>query len=318
MLDYTRYTCPVCHRAFSSGEDIVVCPQCGAPHHRACFHSLGHCAYDTHHGTSLQWKPDPQKDDEHVRVCGNCGTVNADGLKVCRKCGHNLLEPLPAPSSEQPQSEAAIFYSQFSPYIGIDPDSCMDGCPARDIAGFVGARADYYLARFHFMRSQKTKNSWNWAAALFPVGWALYRKLYKPFVILLLLSILLSIPTLMMTAMFGERLMHDPSVWENWMFGGLLSRVEISMPAWLIAASNLAGMLQFGLRAYMATRANHLYYRHVLQTVSQCRCLCTEPSAWSSVLAKKGNASWKAVVLFESAVLIGWTAIGLAGVFLFG
>ena len=37
MPDFTQYTCPVCGREITPSDDIVVCPQCGAPHHRDCW-----------------------------------------------------------------------------------------------------------------------------------------------------------------------------------------------------------------------------------------------------------------------------------------
>ena len=35
-MDFTKYTCPVCGETFQNGDDVVVCPECGAPHHREC------------------------------------------------------------------------------------------------------------------------------------------------------------------------------------------------------------------------------------------------------------------------------------------
>lgn len=116
-----------------------------------------------------QWKPQPDKDGDGTVICGNCGTVNNDTETVCHKCGHALEEVFPpSPSEQQPPVDEGVFYSQFSPYIGIAPDSTMDGYPVMDIATFLGANSGYYLSRFHFMRLQKSKMSWNWSAAIFP------------------------------------------------------------------------------------------------------------------------------------------------------
>ena len=49
------------------------------------------------------------------------------------------------------------------------------------------------------MNTSTTKvASWNWAAALFPAGWFLYRKMYKAFVLVFLLSLLFALPGLYM------------------------------------------------------------------------------------------------------------------------
>ena len=43
MPDYKKYKCPVCNKQFKDGDDIVVCPECGTPHHRECYKLTGHC-----------------------------------------------------------------------------------------------------------------------------------------------------------------------------------------------------------------------------------------------------------------------------------
>ncbi|MCL2754431.1 MAG: hypothetical protein FWD35_01780 [Oscillospiraceae bacterium] len=35
--------CPVCSELFADTADVVVCPDCGLPHHRACYGELGQC-----------------------------------------------------------------------------------------------------------------------------------------------------------------------------------------------------------------------------------------------------------------------------------
>ena len=36
-MEFTEYKCPVCDKQFKKGDDVVVCPECGAPHHRECY-----------------------------------------------------------------------------------------------------------------------------------------------------------------------------------------------------------------------------------------------------------------------------------------
>ena len=42
-MDFYKYKCPVCEEQFKKGDDIVVCPECGTPHHRECYENIGHC-----------------------------------------------------------------------------------------------------------------------------------------------------------------------------------------------------------------------------------------------------------------------------------
>lgn len=50
MALYENNSCPVCGKQFQPGDDIVTCPECGTPHHRACYRELGHCAHQALHG----------------------------------------------------------------------------------------------------------------------------------------------------------------------------------------------------------------------------------------------------------------------------
>ncbi|MBS6236502.1 MAG: hypothetical protein KH615_11425, partial [Clostridiales bacterium] len=40
-MDYTGLKCPVCGKPFGTDDDIVVCPEYGAPYHRACYQQAG-------------------------------------------------------------------------------------------------------------------------------------------------------------------------------------------------------------------------------------------------------------------------------------
>ena len=49
MTRYTGNHCPVCEQAFTDTDDIVVCPDCGAPYHRVCYEKLGQCIHRPAH-----------------------------------------------------------------------------------------------------------------------------------------------------------------------------------------------------------------------------------------------------------------------------
>ena len=47
--------CQLCNAYLFEDDDVVFCPECGAPHHRECYNSLGHCALEHLHGTDQQY-----------------------------------------------------------------------------------------------------------------------------------------------------------------------------------------------------------------------------------------------------------------------
>ena len=61
MNPYLKQRCACCKGYFAGDEDIVTCPDCGAPVHRICWEKLGHCPYADKHGTGFEWKPEIPK-----------------------------------------------------------------------------------------------------------------------------------------------------------------------------------------------------------------------------------------------------------------
>lgn len=55
---FTNEKCPVCNNTFNSDDDIVVCPECGTPHHRECYTENKSCANHYKHSEDFRWEPD--------------------------------------------------------------------------------------------------------------------------------------------------------------------------------------------------------------------------------------------------------------------
>lgn len=97
MFFYEGYTCPVCGEKFKESDDIVACPECGAPHHRDCWKKEGHCHFVADHGTDRQWAR-PQAGDSansaesavEGKVCPHCGEKNPEFAEFCSRCGKDL------------------------------------------------------------------------------------------------------------------------------------------------------------------------------------------------------------------------------------
>ena len=99
MNNYLNSECPYCGKKFTENDDIVVCPDCGTPHHRGCYKEHGVCANNELHG-GFEWKSsseprtpenkggNEQKFDSFA--CPNCGGMNPSGTKFCSNCGAPL------------------------------------------------------------------------------------------------------------------------------------------------------------------------------------------------------------------------------------
>jgi RNA polymerase subunit RPABC4/transcription elongation factor Spt4 len=162
--------CPVCTSYLFPEDDIVYCPICGAPHHRDCYNSIGHCGLEEFHGTEKQYtytppeeKAEQHKQSEHKTICQNCKNELSDDMLVCPYCG--------VPKN------ARVF--AFDYLGGVDPKKDLgEGVTAAEAAKMVTVNTHRYIPKFAKL-SKFNKISFNWLAFLLPEGWFFSRKMYK-------------------------------------------------------------------------------------------------------------------------------------------
>ena len=107
-MRYTGENCPYCGTEFTEQDDVVVCPDCGTPHHRVCWFAHGECAATEKHAEGYVWKksaePQPEAEEPktekntHARsesnldiVCPDCGATCPNGTLRCPECGAMLI-----------------------------------------------------------------------------------------------------------------------------------------------------------------------------------------------------------------------------------
>lgn len=188
MTRYTGNHCPVCEQAFTDEDDIVVCPDCGTPYHRACWQKVGACMHKSEHAAGFEWQPEFGPEAEkaaHEATCPNCGTHNQPGAAQCSHCGCPLPKddgPRPDPKDEDaqvpiyardPSTVHKPDNSRTTPGPRIDtytdddnggicrreigPEDTIDGIKAKDWAAYVGRSPMYYLMQFFRMSMTKQK-----------------------------------------------------------------------------------------------------------------------------------------------------------------
>ena len=187
MFFYEGQSCPVCGERFAETDDIVTCPVCGAPHHRACWQRDGHCHFEDTHGTPQQWSNTANKTAEPTQEqnrCPHCGADNTTYAEFCSRCGRPLQAndwrsaPPHQPHQQQPFHEYSPFRVVYDPLGGVPHDEPFgEDTTAEDLAIAVGSNTAYYLPRFRKIRDGRSVQ-WNWAAFLLTPYWLLYRKQY--------------------------------------------------------------------------------------------------------------------------------------------
>ena len=306
MLNYLEYTCPVCHRPFSRDDDVVFCPECGAPHHRECWKKDNRCAYADTHATPDQWKPVYKKGDDDVVVCGNCGKPNDENSRVCEKCGHELSSDTPSNASSASPATPGAYPPPFFNSSPLTQDFLPNGGTmdeqAMDMATFVGTNAGYYLPRFQQMDLTKNKLSWNWSAFLFPVEWLLFRKMNKLFIAVFLVFLILALPSVYTIALNYQTLASDKAAMQTYLETGQLP--VVTAPQWLDFLSNFAFALSLAFRSLFLMKGNDFYYRHMKRSIEKIRLKCTDPLYYRYAISKKGGTNLAGLIFYFAALII--------------
>ncbi len=192
MFFYQGFSCPVCDQPFSENDDVVVCPACGAPHHRSCWKQEGHCHFEQTHGTSQQWTREQYT--THAKAaersvtqrCPHCGHDNSVFAEFCAHCGKALqAEDWNSTFEDEKTHEQAPFssfggYGEYRPFhtdtVNVPDYTDIDGVSAKDFRLFVGQNSQYYVPRFYKMSQKGSSFGWNWAAFLMTPYWLWFRK----------------------------------------------------------------------------------------------------------------------------------------------
>ena len=90
-MDYIGNKCPVCQKYFHADDDVVVCPECGTPHHRECYEQTGHCANERLHAQGYDYQAEHENESsENVKLCPACGKENDKESFFRKYCGSPL------------------------------------------------------------------------------------------------------------------------------------------------------------------------------------------------------------------------------------
>jgi len=300
MAVYTGQTCPVCSKKFRDEDDVVVCPICGAPHHRECYRELGHCAYEDKHGKQQSYKrPDESAYDGYASLrCSRCGTVNPAGHLFCQVCGNPLNEDQPQQKADAHVPQEPFYQMPYNPFVnpfgGVDPEELIDEIPAKDIALFVGESSFYFLPKFKEMQGRLKARTVNWASFFFQAYYFLYRKMYLWAAVIFVATTALSIPslyamTITYADVFGWSIgIENPQNVLNYLY------------TWQTACSVVSLALRIGL----AFLFNPLYKNHVIGSVRRIKGQGYSENEYHAALAKKGGVSRLAVGIVLGALMV--------------
>ena len=295
MPKYYGCPCEGCGKPLTLKDDIVVCPDCGAPYHRDCYEKLGRCIHTPAHGAGYEWKFPYQ--DAELRTCPACGERTLRAETTCRCCG----AALPPESAAEPNDRRAAqneqnenfdydsFYRQYEQNVtqpmhqnvraAFGQDELIDGIPSSEWSDYIGKAAPAYLNSYSRMQLTHTKTSLSLSALLFGPFYFFYRKAWKPAFAFLAAELVLFIPTLLqLMQLTGSPLAPNLS---NTTF---------------VVLSRLVSLASFALTLVRGLFAKWLYRKSAASRIKRIRSEFPDEAQRRAVLAAQGGVSWAAVV----------------------
>ncbi|MDR1733759.1 MAG: DUF2628 domain-containing protein [Oscillospiraceae bacterium] len=192
-MRYENEPCVWCRQGLHPDEeDVVVCPDCGAPQHKECWKANGGCAYHAEHGDYL-WKPsveptEPEpslQNEPNSRICPVCGSPCKPETAVCPTCGTDFL--VWANEVQERAMQMRLPPQEMPPLTvngrTLHADDEIDGCRVEEIGVHVRGslkKVERYAAVFEKNRLV----GWNWAAFFFGTYWFFFRKIWRPALLL--------------------------------------------------------------------------------------------------------------------------------------
>lgn len=190
-MNFIGEKCVCCGNVFEEGDDIVVCPECGSPHHRECYKKENHCANSALHGTGEKWHRTvtEEKKTEKIR-CKNCGFPNnPPESENCVVCGANL-DGTENTDNLTPEQEDINIRNN----TGFNPNEDMGGVTLKEVSMFVGTNTFYYIPVFKRMKDFGSKISFNFTCFVFPSFYFANRKMWLWAVISAVISVIFNMP----------------------------------------------------------------------------------------------------------------------------
>lgn len=338
-MDYIGNKCPVCSKYFHADDDIVVCPECGTPHHRECYEQLGHCYNESLHSQGYDYAAESDKNTSaDTKKCPSCGEENDKDSFFCKRCGTPLSQDRTRQNDQtygdrqgapfSPFSQSRSDYGDYSaPFIdplgGVPSDTDLgDGVTAGEAAKYVKQNTPYFIRVFSNIKNFN-KSKFNFAAAIFTGGYMLYRKMYKLGAIFTGLQVAMLVYELYLTLTYSSLFTDFAAIYAN---ASSMSDVLTNYSQYLANASatdmlvlylpTIIDILRVVLMIVMGICFNRLYFSHCKKQITAIKINPAEGENPDTVLQTKGGVNTAlAISLLVSYLIISYLPQFLIGLF---
>ncbi len=313
---YENKLCDGCGQILTREDDVVVCPVCGTPQHRACWLEHNACVNSSLHAEGFIWAgagvesggqdKDFNPSNDLGIICQVCGTNNPSGTEVCSNCGGKIGTEQVGEPRKNPDAVPGI---RELPFLGeISPEEVIGGVKAYDIALYTQFGAKRYVDKFRRMESRGNKLSWSWGAFIFSPYWFFYRKLYWLGGIFLGITIA---ATLLMSALFaGNRYYNKVS---DYISGDTATAQSITGALNLLSKDksnylklNIVAGIFYLTHFAAAFVANPAYKKKAMADIRSIRRFSKDETTFRMLTIRRGGTSFIALmgsVLFHDLLL---------------
>lgn len=317
-MDYLGHQCPVCKKNFHADDDVVVCPDCGTPHHRSCWEAVGHCYHQDRHAEDFVYSDDDASGRSDVIICRSCGKENEKTQFFCKYCAAPLSKEDERGTNQAQTSQtdgmngmpfggnAAAF---MDPLGGVPADEDMgDGVTAGELAKYVKQNTPYFMRVFNNIKSFN-RSRFNICAALFSGGYLLYRKMYKIGALLtalqfgmMILSTYISIRYHSEYQTIASRAGNAGSITQLLEYFSSISKAH----AFVLYIPSLTWLLTLVMRIAVGCTANRMYFKHCRQQIVRIKSDATGESPENALQTKGGVNMPLAISLLITNLLISY------------
>lgn len=294
--------CPVCKKDLASTDDVVICPECGAPYHRVCYQQEGHCVFEDLHASGFEFSASdeastpgaapppgvaPPPASQQV-VCSSCNTANDSRNIFCESCGAPLHMTNTASGGASPQPEpGAQPFGVYGYPIMLNPNETIDGITIKDWAAYIGNSAQTYLMRFKQQAARDSKTGFMFSAFFLGPFYFAYRKMWGWAGLSFLLQILTTVPSVLLIMMSEG----------NPLVAGLSLTTMTNI-------SNAVYYLGLGVQILCGVFAAYLYRKSAGKKIQALQKASTSDMEYQTSLAQKGGASVLGLLAVFGAILL--------------
>ena len=295
-MDFKDLKCPICDIQFKDGDDIVVCPECGTPHHRECYETQNRCANADKHSEGFNFNDsyNTSKDMQNQQNTGNFNNTQNNGMP---------------------------FNNIFDPMAGVNPEEDMgENVTAGEISKFVQNNTPYFIRVFTNIKNF-SKGRFNFCAFLFSGGYLLYRKMYKIGAIITAVMLLLWTSELYIhyCTPAGQKMIEFMNSYYssastsqnalNELYNGVFS-LNLTNQI-LLAFMYLSSIIQLALRIIIGIQANRWYFKHCKKQISKIKTESENPE--NEIQSRGGVNTAIAVSLLAVYFIIEFIPFIVAG-----